>query len=423
MLVSSDLALGLIASAGFAAATLVFAGLAWLALKLLRRWVPDSGAPRWLLLATRQMAARPVYTVLQVAALSVGLLALALLVLLRIDLVDNWRNATPPDAPNRFVINVQPEQGQAFRDELKRAGVGRYDWYPMIRGRLVAINDKAAAAEMFSDERARRLVEREFNISHSAQMPEHNVLSDGVWTADEQDAISVEQGLAQTLGLKVGDLLRFDVAGQIVEARIANLRKVDWASMRVNFFVMFPLARMPELPATYIAAFRAPAGAGLDKTLTREFPNITLVDVSAQINQLQAVLNQVIQAVQLLFVFTLSTGLLVLLAAVSATSEARTREFALMRAMGAGRQLLVQVQRAELAGTGALAGLLAGTAALVFGGLLASYVFEFRWTASIWVPIVSMLAGAVLALGAAWWGLRGVLRRPVVVTLRETTDV
>lgn len=422
MVVSSDLTLGLIASGGFAAATLVFAGLAWLALKLLRLWVPDSGAPRWLLLATRQMAARPVYAVLQVSALSVGLLALALLVLLRTDLIDSWRNATPPDAPNRFVINVQPEQGEAFRDELKRAGVARFDWYPMIRGRLVAINDQTAGADMFTDERARRLVEREFNISHSAQMPEHNALAGGAWKADENHAISMEQGLAETLGLKLGDSLRFDVAGQIVEARIASLRKVDWTSMRVNFFVMFPLAQMPELPVTYIAAFRAPARVGFDNALSRKFPNITMVDVSAQINQVQAVLNQVIQAVQLLFLFTLATGLLVLLASVSSTREVRTREFALMRAMGASRQLLVQVQRAELVGTGALAGLLAGAVALVFGDLLARYVFEFRWTASIWVPIVTMLAGSMLALGAGWWGLRGVLRRPVVVTLRETID-
>lgn len=422
MAVSSDLTLGLIASGGFAVAALVFAGLAWLAVKLLRLLVPESGAPRWLMLATRQMAARPVYAVLQVSALSVGLLALALLVLLRTDLIASWRNATPPDAPNRFVINVQPEQGEAFRAALERAGVQRYDWYPMIRGRLVAINGKLAGPELFQDERARHLVEREFNISHSARMPEHNLVVGGAWKADEAGAISVEEGLAETLGLKLGDLLRFDVAGQSVEAKIASLRKVDWASMRVNFFVMFPLAQMPALPASYIAAFRAPGPSGFDNALSREFPNITLVDVSAQINQVQAVLNQVIQAVQFLFAFTLATGLVVLLAAVSTTREARTREFALMRAMGASRQLLAQVQRAELAGMGALAGLLAGAAAVGFGSLLARFVFEFSWTASPWVPLITMLVGALLALAAGWWGLRGVLLRPVVVTLRQAAD-
>ncbi|MBT9503440.1 MAG: ABC transporter permease [Burkholderiaceae bacterium] len=422
MAVSSDLTLGLIASGGFAVAVLLFAGLAWLAVMALRRWVPEAGGPRWLLLATRQIAARPVYAVLQVSALSVGLLALALLVLLRTDLIDSWRNATPPDAPNRFVINVQPEQGEAFRAALAGAGVARYDWYPMIRGRLVAINGKTAGPELFTDDRARRLVEREFNMSHSAKMPEHNQVVGGAWKVEEAGAISVEEGLAETLGLKLGDRLRFDVAGQTVEASIASLRKVDWTSMRANFFVIFPVAEMAELPASYIAAFRAPGRAGFDNALSHDFPNITMVDVSAQIQQVQAVLNQVIQAVQFLFAFTLATGLVVLLAAVSTTREARTREFAVMRAMGAGRQLLAQVQRAELLGMGALAGLLAGTAAVVVGGLLARYVFEFRWTASPWVPLFTMGAGALLALAAGWWGLRGVLTRPVVATLREAGD-
>nr|WP_316640412.1 FtsX-like permease family protein [uncultured Roseateles sp.] len=422
MAVSSDLTLGLIASGGFAVAVVLFAGLAWLAVMALRRLVPEAGGPRWLLLATRQIAARPVYAVLQVSALSVGLLALALLVLLRTDLIDSWRNATPPDAPNRFVINVQPEQGEAFRTALTAGGVSRFDWYPMIRGRLVAINGKTAGPELFKDERARRLIEREFNMSHSATLPGHNQVVGGAWKVEEAGAISVEEGLAETLGLKLGDQLRFDVAGQSVEARIASLRKVDWTSMRANFFVMFPVAAMPELPASYIAAFRAPAKAGFDNGLSHDFPNITMVDVSAQIQQVQAVLNQVIQAVQFLFAFTLATGLVVLLAAVSTTREARTREFAVMRAMGAGRQLLAQVQRAELLGMGALAGLLAGTAAVVVGGLLARYVFEFRWTASAWVPLFTMAAGALLALAAGWWGLRGVLTRPVVATLREAGD-
>ena len=166
--VSSDLKLGLIAVGGFAAAIAVFALLSWLAVKLLKRAVPESRAPRWLVLATRQIAARPAFAVLQVSALSVGLLALMLLVLLRTDLISSWRSATPPDAPNRFVINIQPDQADAFRAALDRSGVKGYDWYPMIRGRLVAINGTSVNAASFSGERASRLVEREFNLSHGA---------------------------------------------------------------------------------------------------------------------------------------------------------------------------------------------------------------------------------------------------------------
>jgi putative ABC transport system permease protein len=419
MAVSSDVKLGAIAVGGFAVAVACFAVLAWLAVGVLRRAVPESRAPRWLVLATRQITSRPAFAVLQVSALAVGLLALMLLVLLRTDLISSWRQATPPDAPNRFVINLQPEQGDAFRQALTDGGVKRFDWYPMIRGRLVAVNGQAVVPDNYTDDRAARLVDREFNLSHAAQAPTHNPVVGGRWVADEADALSVEEGLAKTLGLKLGDSLSFDIAGQVRSGRVTSLRKVDWGSMRVNFFVMFPLAQMPGVPLSYISAFRAPETAGFDNALSREFPNITSVDVSASIGQVQRVLDQVIRAVEFLFGFTLAAGLVVLFAAVSATREARAREYALMRAMGAGSTLLARVQRAELLGVGALAGLLASVAAVAVGWALAKYAFEFTWSPSPWVPLVGTLAGALLALAAGWWGLRGVLRRPVVETLRR----
>ena len=435
--VSSDIKLGLIAVGGFAAAIAVFALLAWLAVMALKRAVPEIGtprwwtlgasAPRWLVLATRQIAARPAFAVLQVSALSVGLLALVLLVLLRTDLIDSWRQATPKDAPNRFVINVQPEQGDAFRERLKLAGVARYDWFPMIRGRLVAINGKNVLPDDMADARAKRLLDREFNLSHDADLPPYNLLSAGRWVRDEPNAVSVEEGLAQTLGLKLGDALRFDVGGTVAEGRITSLRKVDWSSMRVNFFVMFPVAAMPDVPLSYIAAYRAPegpkGGAAFDNALARDFPNITNIDVSASIAQIQRVLDQVVRAVEFLFGFTLAAGLVVLFAAITATREARSREFAVMRALGASGKLLAQVQRAELLGVGALAGVLASLAAMAVGWALARYVFEFSWNASPWVPLAGGAAGALLALAAGWWGLREVLRRPVVQTLRQAADV
>ncbi|OGB02074.1 MAG: ABC transporter permease [Burkholderiales bacterium RIFCSPHIGHO2_12_FULL_69_20] len=430
---SSDLRMGLLAVGGFAGAIAVFALLAWGTVALLRRLVPQAGeprwwtlgaaAPRWLVLATRQLSARPALVVLQVSALAVGLLALILLVLLRTDLISAWRAATPADAPNRFIINLQPEQGEAFQAALKAAGVARYDWYPMIRGRLLAINGREVTPGQYTDQRAQRLVEREFNLSHAAQMPAHNLLTGGRWVPDEAEALSVEDGLAQTLGLKLGDRLRFDIAGITREGRITSLRKVDWGSMRVNFFVMFPLARMDDVPVSYISAFRAPAGQpAFDRALARQFPNLTNVDLSASLAQVQKVLDQVIRAVEFLFGFTLAAGLVVLFAAVSATRENRAREYAVMRAVGASSTLLRQVQRAELLGVGALAGLLAAVAAVVLGGVLARQVFEFAWAPSPWVPLAGTVAGAVLALAAGWWGLREVLRRPVMDTLRRAAE-
>jgi putative ABC transport system permease protein len=420
--VSADLKLGLIAVGGFAAAVLLFALLSWLAVMLLKRAVPEARAPRWLVLATRQIAARPAFAVLQVSALAVGLLALVLLVLLRTDLIDSWRKATPPDAPNRFVINLQPDQAAPFKTALARAGVERYDWFPMIRGRLVAINGQPVNGDRLSEDRAKRLLEREFNLSHAAAAPAHNSISAGRWVEGEADGLSVEDGLAETLGLKLGDTLRFDIAGQLRDGRVTSLRKVDWSSMRVNFFVMFPVAEMPGLPISYISAFRAPDTPGFDNQLNREFPNITNVDISASIGQVQRVLDQVVRAVEFLFAFTLAAGLVVLFAAVSATREARAREFGLMRAMGASGQLLARVQRTELLGVGALAGLLASVAAMAVGWAMARFAFEFSWNPSPWVPLLGAAAGALLALAAGWWGLREVLRRPVIDTLRAAPE-
>ncbi|MEI8031612.1 MAG: FtsX-like permease family protein [Comamonadaceae bacterium] len=419
---SSDITLGLIAVGGFAAAAVVFAALSWLAVKLLRRSVVESTAPRWLVLATRQISARPAFAVVQVSALAVGLLALILLVLLRTDLISSWRKATPVDAPNRFVINVMPEQGDAFKLALREGGVSKFDWYPMIRGRLVAVNGKTVTPDDYVDERAKRLVDREFNLSNSAKQPSQNEVVAGQWTEEEQGAISVEEGIAKTLGLHIGDTLRFDVGGVQTDSAISSLRKVDWGSMRANFFAMYPVSILPNVPTTYMSAFKAPATAGFDNALVRSFPNITSVDMTSTIVQVQRVLDQVIGAVEFLFGFTLVAGLVVLFAAVTATREERAREFAIMRAIGAKNTLLRQVQRAELMGVGLLAGFLASSVATIVGWALARYVFDFQWSVSTWVLLLGSLSGALLALAAGWWGLREVLRRPVVETLRRSAQ-
>jgi putative ABC transport system permease protein len=423
LMAARDLRLGGIAVGGFAAAVALFAAVSWAAVRLLRAAVNEGRAPHALVLATRQLAARPAQAVVQVSALAVGLLALVLLVLLRTDLIDSWRAATPPDAPDRIVINIQPGQADEFRRALQEAGVAQYDWYPMIRGRLATINGRAVEAGQFATERAQRLVEREFNLSHAAQAPAHNTIVAGRWVPEEVDGLSVEEGLAKELGLALGDVLGFDISGQRHERRITSLRKVDWASMRVNFFVIFPVSAMPEeAPVTYITAFRAPAHlARFDNELVRRFPNVTNVDLSQAIAQVQRVLGQVIRAVEFLFGFALVAGLVVLLATLTASRAEREHELAVLRALGAGSALLRRVQRIELTGVGMLAGVLAAIVAMAVGWALARYAFEFAWRPPLLALPFAGLAGSALALVAGWWSLRGILRAPVMRTLREVT--
>ena len=230
-----------------------------------------------------------------------------------------------------------------------------------------------------------------------------------------------------TLGLRLGDRLQFDMGGVLREARISSVRQVDWASMHVNFFAMFPQASLgDELAVTWITAYRNPpavaAQPSLDTQLLQTFPNVTQIDMSSTIQQLQRVLAQVIRAVELLFGFGLMAGVVVLFAMIGASREERARDMAIMRAIGASRGLLARIQSAELIGSGALAGLLASVVALVLAWILAQQVFGFAWVPIPWIVPVGMLAGAMLAWVAGWWSLRGLLSRPVVATLRSVQE-
>lgn len=428
MRVADDLWLGALTVGGFVLAVLAFAGAAALMLGVLRLWmrrrVAAAVLPGAWGMALQQMVARPGLLVAQVSALSLGLMALVLLVLLRTDLVDSWRKATPPDAPDRFVLNIQPDQADAYRAQLRQAGVQGDDWYPMIRGRLVTVNGEPTKTRYRGNEQAQRSLNRELNLSHAAQMPSHNRLVQGAWAAEGAQGrlgVSVEEGLFKSLGLTLGDVLRFDVGGQVLEAEVSSVRKVEWGSMRANFFMMFPRAQLPDLPSTYLSVFRSPASGTLDRSLLQAFPNLTVVDVSASIAQVQGVLGQVIGAVELLFGFTLAAGLLVLMGTLSVSREARVRDAAVMRALGASAVWLGRVQRIEMACLGALAGLLSALAASGLAWGLARYVFEFNWVIPWWAPVGGVLSGAGLALWAGWWGLRDVLRRPVMLTLRQAT--
>jgi putative ABC transport system permease protein len=254
------------------------------------------------------------------------------------------------------------------------------------------------------------------------EMPATNQIIAGSWYRDipGRAEASVEQGIAKTLRLKLGDTLRFDIAGQLVEARVTSLRKLEWGSMRANFFVIINPAAMASTPQTFMTAFHLPpADAALTNALTREFPNLTVIDVSGIIAQLQEVLDQVVTAVEFLFLFTLASGVLVLYAALMGSQDERTRESGLLRALGATRKQLSQAQWIEFSLVGGLSGLLAASGAAALGWALATYQFKFAWTFSPVVWLAGLMVGVACAIAGGWLGLRNVLRQPPLQTLRE----
>jgi len=418
---AGDLQLALFTAGGFVGAFGLFALVGWLALLSLRRLRGAFRHQAWRFAIT-SLQRRPGATVVQIVSLSLGLMALLVLTVVRGDLMSAWRLATPPDAPNRFIINIQPDQRDGVARTIRAAGVPDPTLYPMIRGRLVAVNGNAVTATTYTDERAKGLAEREFNLSSTRDLPATNEIVAGRWYRDAPGVAeaSVEQGLANTLRLKLGDTMRFDMGGQVVEAKITSLRKLEWGSMRANFFVIINPAAMKDAPTTYMTAFHLAArGIGLANTLTRAWPNLTVIDVSGIIRQVQEVLDQVVVAVEFLFMFTLASGVLVLYAALMGSTAERTREAGLLRALGATRSQLAQAQRIEFMLVGGLSGLLAASGAAALGWALARYQFKFPWTFDPTVWIAGLVVGAVCALVGGWLGLRNVLRQPPLQTLRE----
>ena len=419
LVAARDLKLGLTTAGGFVGAGIAFALLALGLLLMLSRGMRGRarGNVGWRF-ALAVLERRRGVTVLQTVALAVGLMALLLLGMTRNDLIDSWRSATPANAPNRFIINIQPDQRDTLQAMLARNGVDDL-LFPMVRGRLTQIGARPIHADSYPEGRARNLVEREFNLSYMDKLPEGNQVIAGRWD-DGPGGASVEEGIAKTLHIKLGDTLRFDVAGQIVEAPVTSLRKLDWGSMRVNFFVILPAAKMQGLPETYITAFHLPpAKASLGNQLAAAFPNITVVNTDLILRQIQDVLDQVIAAVEFLFVFTLLAGVTVLYAALSGARDERKRDAGLLKALGASAALVRQTQYAEFLVVGGLAGLLASFGAVAVGWGLSQYVFDFPYRFNPWIVPVGVVSGMLCAFAGGWLGLREVLRQPALATLRD----
>ena len=403
---------GLLAAAG---------ALAWLLLVVLKR-VPARGITWRFGLAN--LRRRPLASSLQIGALALGLTSLLLLTVVRGDLLTDWRASLPPDAPNQFLVNVLPDQVADARGWLVQRLHVEPQFKPMVRGRLVEVNGIPLDTRRFTETRARRLAEREFNLSWTDELPIGNRVVEGrFWTPQARGAaagISFEQGIAQTLGIKVGDRLTFDAGGIRVTAPVTSTRKVDWDSFRVNFFALFAPGALDDLPATYIAAFRAPEG---DTTwlsgLVQRYPNILSIDVAEILQQIQGIIDRVARAVEFVFLFTLAGGLLVLQAAIASTQDERKFDAAIVRTLGASRRQLQSAQAAEFLLLGALSGFLGAAGATGIGWALAERVFNIPFSANPLVWLYGVAGGALAVLLAGWLGTRETVREPPLAVLRQ----
>ena len=419
---SLDLRLTLALLAGGTLAALLLGGLCLLALRALRRRLAEAGLA-WRL-GLGQLLRQPLAAAGQTLAFGLILLAMALVLLLRGELLDNWQAQLPAQAPNQFALNILPEQREAFAARLAELSPQPATLYPVVPGRLLSRNGVALREQPARDERGARALQRDLSLTWAAQLPAGNRLRAGDWwdalPAGHGPAVSVEAKLADSLGIRLGDRLGFEIAGRAVEARVASLRSVDWDNFQPNFFVIFAPGGLDGLPATYLTSFYLPPGS--DRALVelaRAFPAVSLLQVDAILAQLRDILAQVGLAVEFVLLFVLAAGLAVLFAGLQSSLDERRRQAALLRALGAERRLLLAARRREFAVLGATSGLLAALGCELASALLYRWAFDLPWRPHPALLLLPVL-GAGLVGAAGLLGTRRALAASPLAVLRAT---
>ncbi|PKO45147.1 MAG: hypothetical protein CVU29_08940 [Betaproteobacteria bacterium HGW-Betaproteobacteria-22] len=352
----------------------------------------------------------------QMVGFSLGLMVLMLLALVHGDLLRNWQASLPKDAPNRFVINIQPDQIESVSQFFTRAGIKDTEIFPMVRARLTQHNQQMVNLEKFDNERAKRLAEREFNLSWATRMQSDNQLVAGKWWTEDaldQPYLSLEQGLAESLGIRLGDTLVFDVAGMPMTLQVTNLRKVQWDTMRANFFAVTPPGILKDYPASYISSFHLPAGmhAQLNQ-LVKTHPNLTVIDTEALLEQIRTIINRMSSTLAYVFAFSLIVGLAVLYAALVATRDERVMEAALLRVIGASRRQVNIAYMTEFVSIGLLAAIVASVAANLLAYFISIRLLGIPYQFNFNLALLVMLLSAILIPVAAWLSLRRFLNVP-----------
>jgi putative ABC transport system permease protein len=361
-------------------------------------------------------------SVIQIVAFGLGLMVLLLLAVVRNDLMQEWRASLPENAPNHFMINIRPDQADAVRDFFRESEFEAPELVPMVRARLVQINEQAVTDVRFTSDRGREFVEREANLTWSETMQLDNKLVQGTWWTDAggPPRVSVEIEIAEALGLKIGDKLTYDVAGEMVTATVSSFREVQWDTFRPNFFMVFSPGVLNDQTGTYITSVHVPRERRpILLQFMRAFPEVTTIDLDAILAQVRGVMDKASLAVQYVFGFTLLAGVTVLLAAIQATKDERRYESAMLRTLGARRRIVLQGVAAEFITLGLLSGTLAAIGATIAGYFLATRVFNLDYTFDITVWLVGLIAGAVLVGVSGTLATRSVVSHPPIETLRR----
>jgi putative ABC transport system permease protein len=416
---AGDVKLGSIAVAGFAIALVVAAVAGWLLIRFASKLRgATSGSWRYGLANMRRHMGS---SLVQIMSLGLGIMALLILTVVHRDLISGWQTKLSGDVPNRFVVNIQPDQLAAVRSYFDERKFATPDLYPMVRGRLVAINDLPLNTGAYTDGRARRLSEREFNLTWGTKLQDDNkIVSGRFWAADTKEKeFSMEEGIAKSLGVKVGDTLTYDIAGTRFTAPVTSLRQVNWDSFRANFFIVATPGLLESYPASYITSFKlAPGNEAIANGLVQRFPNLSVIDLTAIMTQVQVISDQVSNAVSYVFLFALAAGLVVLYAAITTTQDERVFDAAVMRTLGAKRKQMLVVQLAEFLAIGLLAGLIASVGALALASVLSDRILNVPYTLNWWIPVIGILGGGLGIALAGLLGTRKAVDSPPLATIR-----
>ena len=409
---------------GGGAAVVLGAGL-FFSLKSLRFWLAKRNLA-WRL-SLGHLLRYPLNSVGQIMAFALILLSMALIVLLRSELLDNWQAQLPEQAPNHFAVNILPAQQPEFSAQLDKISSNSAPLYPVILGRLTQINGQHVTELIDADARVMRTLQRDLNLTWTEQLPDNNEVVQGDWWsaaealngAADMYQVSVENDLAKELGVAVGDQLTFHIGGTDYPAQISSLRTVDWNSMQPNFFVIFNPQHMGNVAHTYMTSFYLPEHSEqLRIDLAKSFPSVSILQVDAVLRQLRDILAQVTLAIELILLFVLAAGVTVLVAGLQSTLTERVQQGALLRALGAPRKLLIQSQRNEFALIGACSGLLAWLGCEISSYILYRFAFKLVWQPHPWL-IVLPIIGALLITTVGMLGTRQVLSSSPLQILRN----